>query len=676
MSRIAWPAALAALLIACSGGGGPGDTGSQDADTADVMVTDTVTDDTTTDATRDDGATDVVADGAADSAESDLPDETQVFTDTEEDALADTIVDSYACFDAGADAVDGQDFPVPAITLDWFDCPLYDEPDKTPNPTAQCARAYMPLWWDRACGRTTPVYFKRLLSSAEEPRAQLWLIDGGPGASGVSDFPAMMEDMQLRDPELDLYTIDHRGVGKSGRLGCPVQEDPDSEYGAGITTTEFGPCIDYLEERRGDDLAAFRTTFAAVDMAAGIQAAREPGKSIFIWGGSYGSYLTQRFLQIFPDKVDGVLLEGISSPEISFALSREYYESAGRGVLAACMADEFCASKFPDGAEKTLADLLVKLDNGHCDILNMTSEVLSYILTYLNFYHPVHAMIPAVIYRLDHCTIADATVFYHMYKVLFGDDGSLLTTTGPWSMVLNHNVLFSEMWDTDRFADEAEMLQYWADLDETALFGMSDPLAAWEMKKQWPTYTDAGYDNGWAHTSVPMLMLQGELDPATPVEGARDVGNNFNGPHQTYVEFAGVPHNVVSGTPVSTNPAIMHCGQKLFVDFLKNPTAELDLTCRENVAPPDFQGYPAMSRFVFGAEDYWDAPPDGPAAPPPARSARAGSAAQGGVPYATPTFDLPAIRASIRAAMERDGVAELMDRFELELSTRENAPWN
>lgn len=603
MSRSTWPAALAALLIACSGGSSPGDT---------------VTDDT------------------------------------------------------AADAVAVETFPIPAMTLEWFDCPLYDDPDETPNPTAQCASADMPLWWDLAGGPTIPVYFKRLLSSAAEPRAQLWLIDGGPGASGVSNFPPMMEDMQLLDPELDLYTIDHRGVGRSSRLGCPAQEDPDSEYGASIATDEFGPCIEYLQDRWGDDLAAFRTTFAAVDLAAGIQAAREPGKPIFIWGGSYGSYLTQRFLQLFPDLADGVVLEGISSPEISFALSSEYYETAGRGVLDACMADEFCASKFPGGAAETLDSLLDKLDNGHCDILKINSEVLSYILTYLNYYYPVHAMIPAAIYRLDRCTIGDARVFYHMYKVLFGSDGSLLTTTGPWSTVLNHNVLLSEMWDTDRFTDEAEMLQYWAVLDETALFGMSDPLTVWEMRKQWPTYTDDEYDNGWAHTSAPMLMLQGELDPATPASGARDVRDNFNGPHQTYVEFAGVPHNVVSGTPVSTNPAFMHCGQKLFVDFLKNPTADLDMACVENVLPPDFEGYRAMSQYVFGADDYWDAGPNGPPAPPRAATpalphggfSRHPTDLQPGIPYAAPPIDLPAIRASIRTAMERDGVATVMDRFE------------
>lgn len=37
---------------------------------------------------------------------------------------------------------------------------------------------------------------------------------------------------------------------------------------------------------------------------------------------------------------------------------------------------------------------------------------------------------------------------------------------------------------------------------------------------------------------------------------------------------------------------------------------------------------------------------------------------------------LSRLRASIRAAMERDGIADVMDRFELLLSTRENAPWN
>lgn len=510
--------------------------------------------------------------------------------------------------DDGYAMLDG-DYPIEGVTLDWFDCPLYDDENVENNPTAQCAEARLPLFWDRVGGPTIPIYYKRLLSTATLPQAQLWLLNGGPGASGVSGFPAMMQAMQADYPELDVYTIDHRGVGRSARLGCPDQEEPSSDWGESIATSEFEACVQYLESEIGDRIHGFRTTFAAIDLAAGINATRETDKPVFIWGGSYGSYLAMRYLQIYPDQVDGVILEGIAAPDITFATSHEGYDIAGRGVLAACMADPFCAAKFPDGVETTLTNLLDKLGDGHCKVLNMTPDVMRYILNYLNFYHPLHSMIPAAIYRLDRCTEDDAWAFYNMYRVLFGDDGSIIDTTGSWSMVLNFNISYSELWNTDEWENEDAMREYWLEIDQQALFGASGVEINYAQKQRFPAYNDTTYDDGWAETTIPILMLQGVLDPATPWSRAVHVGEHFNGPNQTFVGFPGTPHNVTSGTPLSNEPDQMHCGQKLFVDFLKAPTSPLDLSCVDAVLPINFEGTQQLAEIVFGATDYWEAAP-------------------------------------------------------------------
>ncbi len=40
---------------------------------------------------------------------------------------------------------------------------------------------------------------------------------------------------------------------------------------------------------------------------------------MLIWGGSGGTYWAQRYLQVYPDQADGVVLEGIAGPQSSLA---------------------------------------------------------------------------------------------------------------------------------------------------------------------------------------------------------------------------------------------------------------------------------------------------------------------------------------------------------------------
>jgi hypothetical protein len=132
-----------------------------------------------------------------------------------------------------------------------------------------------------------------------------------------------------------------------------------------------------------------------------------------------------------------------------------------------------------------------------------------------------------------------------------------------------------------------------------------------ENWKLWPKYEDLTWDDKWAETDVPMLMLQGVLDPATGYDRAVAVGEHFDGPHQTFVAFPTAPHNVSSGTPVSDDPEATHCGRQLFIDFLKDPTADLDLSCVGQVLPNDFEGDPALADLVFGTEHLWEDEPAG-----------------------------------------------------------------
>jgi hypothetical protein len=76
----------------------------------------------------------------------------------------------------------------------------------------------------------------------------------------------MMEAVQERYPELDLYTLDARGTGYSGYLSCPVQETNASDGGSWVTLDELDACIAHVEQLHGDHLDVFGPTQSSHDV--------------------------------------------------------------------------------------------------------------------------------------------------------------------------------------------------------------------------------------------------------------------------------------------------------------------------------------------------------------------------------------------------------------------------
>jgi len=122
----------------------------------------------------------------------------------------------------------------------------------------------------------------------------------------------------------------------------------------------------------------------------------------------------------------------------------------------------------------------------------------------------------------------------------------------------------------------------------------------------WPTYSDEAYDDEWATTETPMLMMQGKLDPATTWSNAIALKQHFNAPNQVFVTFDYSPHSVFFATPLSRAENPEHCGINLFIDFVDSPDSEIDLSCVAKTLPPDFKGTPELAEVLLGTTDFWE----------------------------------------------------------------------
>lgn len=507
--------------------------------------------------------------------------------------------------------VDGDDLPTDgdedgdeAPGISWQPCPLVAGED---SDLALCAHVPMPLFWEADDGSRLDIGAKLLVPEGE-PRAQLWLLQGGPGASGVRTFGPYMKAIQALIPDIEIYTLDHRGVGESGHLNCPEQEAADSEGATAITAEEWPLCLAWIEENLGDDFNAYSTRNAAHDLAGYIEKTRKPGVPVFVWGGSYGTYLGQRYLLLHPDQADGVILDSIHAASVPAMGIERYRNMAGKNLFDLCADDPDCAAHFDGEPWDVLAALHEKLENGHCAQLNLDSYGLGYLLGWLTWYRPYNVAAPALVYRLDRCAYKDMLAVVHMYDNLFNGTGDLLGLSADWwSTVLNAQIAFSDQFWGEEF-EGVDLPAYFAQLREEVLVGVRSSEYMYPFWQSWPRY-DEPQARSLPQTDIPVLMLQGKLDGATPEEQAVRLSEALKGPHQHYVVFPYSAHGVLSDSWMPGYTQEPTCGMQLLAQFIENPRGELDLSCVEAAIGPDFAPGEELSRIIFGEPDLWDNAP-------------------------------------------------------------------
>ncbi|MDR7191788.1 alpha/beta fold hydrolase [Luteimonas terrae] len=177
---------------------------------------------------------------------------------------------------------------------------------------SECLTAALPLRHEAPADGSIEVFVRRVpAASPETRRGEVWLIAGGPGEPGASFHP-LLATFRAAFPDHDLIVPDHRGTGRSTRL-CPEQESPESAEGVALAGEEWGPCIGSLHANAART-AAFNITEAAQDLSTLIARHRRDGE-VRLYAVSYGTQLALRMLQVAPQPLDGLVLDGLVPPE-------------------------------------------------------------------------------------------------------------------------------------------------------------------------------------------------------------------------------------------------------------------------------------------------------------------------------------------------------------------------
>lgn len=504
-----------------------------------------------------------------------------------------TVVLGYGCdtkpADSGLDAGEpdaSADAGPPPLTIEWSSCTAAggDEP-------AECADVAVPIDWADPEGRSVTVFVKRITRPGTS--GQLWLLSGGPGGSG-RDFEPLIEKLQTMAPDLDLYLLDHRGTGASGFLECPGLVPPLGGWSQ-IDPARVTSCVDALTRDQADALRATRTTQAAQDLGALIATVRGPTDRVVVYGVSYGTYWLHRYLQLYPTQPSAVVLDSICERCGQWLEYERSHDRLGRALLSECAADAICASKLGADPEALLQALVTSSTPVCEDVMRGTGTSSVKVLAGNLLENPLaQYYLPAFLYRLARCEPRDVAAL----TTLLSRRGYGLSRT---SMATFIQVSLADLAPASP-TSEVEAFE------ATALFSKELDYLISIAGPAWPAAVPDPWVGAYAETAVPMLMINGVLDPQTTIEDARSFAAHFTGPEQYFVELPRTLHGAVFGSATAAPPADpAPCGAEIMRLFLQSPSTRPDTSCTDDILTGDgFSLGPVVDEYLWGTTDIWE----------------------------------------------------------------------
>ncbi|RHZ00970.1 hypothetical protein DYB26_013026 [Aphanomyces astaci] len=538
----------------------------------------------------------------------------------------------------------------------WYNCPLstfeLTPPKKDYNATAnslykeeknrisrvftQCAVFDMPFCHnDTSCtpapGKTMPLFVKGMPASVEGSKKALIMLEGGPGWSSVSMEPFMDKLHRELSGEFHIFTVDHRGTGRSGRLDCPAAQalSSGSLQGSDIALEEIPHCLKDIHHQFGTNAAAaYSITNAAKDLTMLIET-EMADYDVYLYGMSYGTMVVERLMHFSPPQVKGYILDSICA---------DHFEPQGTGnnqvysnwdddakdvsqhFLDLCQKDTAVRGKLlGENATATLFKLYETLDanaSACSAIFYDTLEIMPSIKLRQFFFkllgrYDRRKFIPTFAARLERCNAQDKDV---MTSILTKNDPAR-PSEGLHSNLLQDTIVYSEVWQVPTPSMEDIVQQFFAspmalnDPEKVGCYCLftgsnSSECAPWfDMNVPPWTYTPDKYFNKTAAIpiGVSVLGLTGNLDPLTPSKHARRQFKNMKGDNKKLVEFPVGVHGVIGNTPLSDNHTDPHCGLLVVADFLRASGAldAINLTCMDKVQPLNFDIPDALALELF-----------------------------------------------------------------------------
>lgn len=411
---------------------------------------------------------------------------------------------------------------------------------------ALCATLEVPL--DRAGAIPGKVRLHvRRLKARRARRGAVIALSGGPGQAATPFTEAIADLFGNALRHRDLIVFDQRGTGRSGLLRCPTLE------GLGARLFNVAGAAADCAAALGQGHAFYTTRDSVEDIEA---VRREIGvERVALYGVSYGTKVALAYAATYPARVERLVLDSVVEPSGPDPFSREIFAALPRvlGQLCARGCEQITNDPTEDlGAlvKKLAGGLLrgplVKTDGSRTRTRLGRIRLLDLLLTG-DFDPTLRSGLPAAVRsalagdaapilrladRADRLLREPVGLFNPaVYAATQCEEGPL-----PWARTA----------PVSRRAVEAKAL--FETIPDSALRPF-DRIAGYlqspvvQLCQSWPTAPTEPGPPPRALPDVPALLLAGEDDLRTPLEGTRRVAPGL--PHATLLAVPDTGHDVL-----------------------------------------------------------------------------------------------------------------------------------
>ncbi|MEW1750073.1 alpha/beta hydrolase [Streptomyces angustmyceticus] len=187
-------------------------------------------------------------------------------------------------------------------------------------PGAECGWVKVPVDYAAPDGKTLKLRVSRVRAEDRSHRLGSLLFNpGGPGAGGAADVAdGNWQAGKEARARYDLVGFDPRGIGASGQVKCPdgAPQEPESlprtETEAKRAFADATEQAQACKRASGPVLAHMDSVSVARDLDV-LRTVLGDAKLNYT-GYSYGSFLGQQYMKLFPDKVGRMVLDSVVNP--------------------------------------------------------------------------------------------------------------------------------------------------------------------------------------------------------------------------------------------------------------------------------------------------------------------------------------------------------------------------
>lgn len=448
-------------------------------------------------------------------------------------------------------------------------------PCRTPELSVKAWCGKYEVFEDRASGRGRKIALNMVILPARAEKSApdpVFFIAGGPGQSAAALAADLGEGplMSLRQ-ERDIIFLDQRGTGASNPLTCHLYTDDTDLRGyfeEMFPVEQVRACREQLEKVA--DLTQYTTTSAVEDLD---EVRRALGyEKINLYGGSYGTTVALAYMRQYGGHVRSAVLAGVAPTNLKlplpFAQGAQY---ALTHLFDDCAADAACRAAFPNLREE-FRSVLARLAKGPVSVevinpftskserVSLARGIFAERLRMLLYGRAPASIVPLLIHRASE-----------------GDFKPFILAALPQARAIYQSLSLG-MYFSVTCAESVPFITEEDVRRETGGTFLGDYRVRVHQRacREWPRATVPRNFTSPVNSDAPVLMLSGEVDPASPRWLGAEVARHLPRGRQVIIPYGG--HDYLSP-----------CLNTIIAEFIdKGSAAGLNTSCADATRRPPF----------------------------------------------------------------------------------------